>query len=147
VYAYTGARLAAGVISFDEVGGELPRKVLAIPYQRAQVLDRQLVGNIEILDPQFGNIWTNIDRSLFRQLNVQPGDTVRVIISNAGKQVFDGEMPYHRSFGRVELGQPLLYLNSLSKVSLALNQGNFSATHGVLSGADWRIVVVPVNAR
>src|SRR3954471_20925881 len=34
VYAYTGARLAAGVISFEEVGTQLPNKVITINYQR-----------------------------------------------------------------------------------------------------------------
>jgi S-adenosylmethionine hydrolase len=62
VYAYTGARIAAGVISFAEVGRELPAEVMLIPYQQARVDQGRIFGNIEILDPQFGNIWTNIDR-------------------------------------------------------------------------------------
>ncbi|MFQ5631305.1 MAG: SAM hydroxide adenosyltransferase, partial [bacterium] len=33
------------------------------------------------------------------------------------------------------------YLNSLNKVSLAINQGNFSKTYGVKSGADWNIEI------
>src|SRR6202012_4401694 len=35
VYAYTAARLAAGVISFEQVGPLLPKKVVTIPYQKA----------------------------------------------------------------------------------------------------------------
>ena len=35
VYAYTAARLAAGVIRFEEVGQELPKQVVRIPYQAA----------------------------------------------------------------------------------------------------------------
>ena len=35
VYAYTGARLAAGVISFEQVGMKLPDEVVQIPYQQA----------------------------------------------------------------------------------------------------------------
>jgi len=139
VYAYTGARLASGEITFKQVGKKLPREVLRIPYQEAGYIEGRIVGNIEILDPQFGNIWTNIDRDVFAELELAPGDSVRVSIFEEGESVFDAVMPYHRSFGSVAFGEPLLYLNSLNKVSLALNQGNFSATHNVLSGPTWRI--------
>jgi len=139
VYAYTGARLAAGVINFEQVGKKLPAEVLRIPYQKAEFADGKIAGNIEVLDPQYGNIWTNIDRELFARLKAEPGDSLRVSITNDGETVFDEVMPYHRSFGSVALKEELLYLNSLSKVSLALNQGNFSATHSVLAGPSWRI--------
>jgi len=145
VYAYTGARLAAGVISFKEVGGKLPNKVLEIPYQRATFGDGEILGNIEVLDPQFGNIWTNIDRSVFAKLNAEPGDRVRVRIKNGDTLVLDLELPYFRSFGSVAVSEPMLYLNSLSKVSLAVNQGNFSKTYGVLSGPDWSLQLAKVR--
>ncbi len=38
---------------------------------------------------------------------------------------FEGTMPYVNSFGDVPVGQPLLYLNSLMKVSFALNKRHF----------------------
>ena len=139
VYAYTGARLAAGVISFEEVGRELPAEVLSIPYQKARVEEGRVFGNIEILDPQFGNIWTNIDRETFRALELEPGDDVRITISNDGKVVLKQTLPYFPTFGRVPVGSPLLYLNSLNNVSLAINQGNYSATFDIQSGASWSI--------
>ena len=139
MYAYTGARLAAGVISFEEVGGKLPNKVLEIPYQRATFSAGEILGNIEVLDPQFGNIWTNVDRSVFAKLNAEPGDRIRVQIRNGDKLVLDQELPYFRSFGGVKVNEPMLYLNSLSKVSLAINQGNFSKIYGVLSGPEWNL--------
>lgn len=141
VYAYTGARLAADVIAFNEVGRKLPNEVLLIPYQKPVFDDGRILGNIEILDPQFGNIWTNIDRDTFASLDVSPGDVLSVIIRNGNELIYAGEMPFHRSFGRVGLGEPLLYLNSLNDVALALNQGNFSATLGVFSGPKWRIEI------
>ena len=139
VYAFTGARLAAGVISFEEVGRELPAEVLSIPYQKARVEEGRVFGNIEILDPQFGNIWTNIDRETFRALELEPGDDVRITISNDGKVVLKQTLPYFPTFGRVPVGSPLLYLNSLNNVSLAINQGNYSATFDIQSGASWSI--------
>jgi len=141
VYAYTGARLAAGVISFEEVGRELPRRVMVIPYQKPTFEDDQITGNIEILDPQYGNIWTNIDRMTFRKMELKPGDEVTIKIFNNGDLIVRQTLPYVRSFGRVETGKPLLYLNSLNNVALALNQGNYSETFRVLSGANWSIKI------
>jgi S-adenosylmethionine hydrolase len=139
VYAYTGARLAAGVISFAEVGRELPAEVMSIPYQKPRVDGGRVYGNIEILDPQFGNIWTNIDRETFKALELDPGDNVSIVIFNDGKVVLTQTLPYFPTFGRVPVGEPLLYLNSLNKVSLAINQGNYSETFDVKSGASWSI--------
>jgi len=139
VYAYTGARLAAGVISFAEVGRELPAEVLSIPYQKPRVDRGRVYGNIEILDPQFGNIWTNIDRETFKALQLNPGDKVSIEISKGDDIVLTQTLPYYPTFGRVAVGKPLLYLNSLNNVSLAINQGNYSATFNIQSGARWNI--------
>jgi S-adenosylmethionine hydrolase len=141
VYAYTGARLAAGVISFEQVGQELPNAVMMIPYQQPVFDDGRIVGNIEILDPQYGNIWTNIDRDTFQKLGLAPGDQIIVTISNDGASVYEKLMPYFESFGRVGVGEPLLYLNSVNDVALAINQGNFSSDFKILSGPDWHIEI------
>ena len=139
VYAYTGARLAAGIITFEEVGRELPPEVLSIPYQKPRVDQGRVYGNIEILDPQFGNIWTNIDRETFNALKLKPGDEVSIEISNGEDIVLTQTLPFYRTFGRVPVGKPLLYLNSLNNVSLAINQGNYSETFDIQSGARWTI--------
>ena len=139
VYAYTGARLAAGIITFEEVGRELPPEVLSIPYQKPRVDQGRVYGNIEILDPQFGNIWTNIDRETFNALKLKPGDEVSIEISNGEDIVLTQTLPFYRTFGRVPVGKPLLYLNSLNNVSLAINQGNYSETFDIQSGARWNI--------
>lgn len=139
VYAYTGARLAADVISFEEVGRELPAEVLSIPYQKPRFDGGRVYGNIEILDPQFGNIWTNIDRETFKMLELEPGDKVSLEIFNGDTVVLTQTLPYFPTFGRVSVGKPLIYLNSLNKVSLAINQGDYSATYDIQSGASWSI--------
>ena len=141
VYAYTGARLAAGIISFEQVGRQLPNAVMMIAYQQPVFSDGRIVGYVEILDPQYGNIWTNIDRDTFHKLELAPGDQVSVTISNNGKTVLEKTMPYFESFGRVEVGAPLLYLNSVNDVALAINQGNFSTEFDILSGPDWTIII------
>ena len=142
VYAYTGARLAAGVISFAAVGPELPAQVVSIPYQKPRFEDNRVLGVIEIHDPQYGNIWTNIDRATFQRLKLLPGDRVTIRISNGEDLVLQQTLPYYPTFGSVPVGEPLMYLNSLSKVSLAINQGNYAETHNIQSGASWNIEIV-----
>jgi len=141
VYAYTGARLAAGLISFAEVGPELPPKVVMIPHQIPRYDHDRVYGDIEILDPQYGNVWSNIDRATFERLKLQPGDQARVSISHQDKAVWQGTVPYFSTFGQVAVGEPLIYFNSLDKVSLAINQGNFAATFHVGSGPGWVIEI------
>jgi S-adenosylmethionine hydrolase len=139
VYAYTAAKLASGKISFEEVGSVLPSEVVNIPYQKATLQNNILKGTITILDVQYGNVWTNIDATLFKQLNATVGDTLAVTVFKNKQKVYTGSMPYCNTFGSVPTGKPLLYLNSLLQVSFALNMGNFSAVHKVYSGAEWRV--------
>jgi len=141
VYAYTGARLASGVIAFEEVGGILPRKVVSIPYQSAYYEKGVVMGNIPILDVQYGNVWTNIDRDTLHELGLQLGHQVRVRVRHSEKLVLDITVPYVKTFGAVEVGKPLLYLNSINSVSLAINQGNFAAVHHIDSGPEWSVLI------
>ena len=141
VYAYTGARLASGVISFEQVGPLLPKEVVRIPHQKAVLEAGKLRGGIPILDIQYGNIWTNIPADLFQQLGAKPGDPVHVSIYHLEKKIYEGDMPYEQTFGQVAKGKPLAYLNSLLQVSFALNQGSFAAMYHVSSGGEWHVEV------
>src|SRR6185295_19583196 len=67
VYAYTAARLASGVISFEQVGPVMPNEVVSIPFQKAKFENGKIRGTIAILDIQYGNIWTNIPDDVFKQ--------------------------------------------------------------------------------
>jgi S-adenosylmethionine hydrolase len=141
VYAYTAARLASGVISYEQVGKKLPDAVVSIPFQAATKNADILKGTIAILDVQYGNIWTNIPAGLFNQLAVKYGDKLQVEIFHNQDKVYAGDMPYGQTFGAVEKGQPLAYLNSLMQLSFALNQGDFAKTYSVASGNDWHVKV------
>lgn len=141
VYAYTAARLAAGVISFEQVGPALPNEVVTIPFQKAKFESGKIRGTIAILDIQYGNIWTNIPDDVFKQLGVKTGDSVRVSIYHNNVKKYDGKMPYAETFGSVAKNKPLLYLNSLMQVAFALNMGNFSETYHIYSGGDWTVVI------
>ncbi|ELI6420139.1 TPA: S-adenosyl-l-methionine hydroxide adenosyltransferase family protein [Aeromonas salmonicida subsp. salmonicida] len=140
VYAYTGARLASSAISYEQVGPLLPADVVKIPYQPAVAeKDGTLKGTIPILDVQYGNVWTNIDETLLTQVGINKGDKACIKISEGDVVRYDGKAPYVSSFGDVLEGQPLVYLNSLLQVSVALNMDSFAAKHQVQSGANWHI--------
>ncbi|GAA7313059.1 S-adenosyl-l-methionine hydroxide adenosyltransferase family protein [Helicobacter pylori] len=139
VYAYTGARLASGAITFEQVGPELPAKVVEIPYQKAKATKGEVKGNIPILDIQYGNVWSNVSDRLLNQAKIKRNDILCVTISKGSKKKYEGKMPYVASFGGVLKGQPLVYLNSLLNVSVALNRDNFAQKYQIKSGADWNI--------
>ena len=141
VYAYTAARLAAGVITFEQVGRELPPEVATIPHEQARFEDGVVYGNIQTDDGNYGNIWTNVDRATFAKLGAAIGDQVRIKILKGSEEVLNLTVPYVTTFGGVEVGKPLLYMNSLDSVSLAINQESFAGKYGVKSGPAWSIQI------
>jgi S-adenosylmethionine hydrolase len=145
IYAFVGARLAAEVVTFDDIGPLIEPTVVALLYEKPRLDGGELIGTIPALDFQYGNVWTNLDEALFAKLSPKFGDIFEVTISKAGKRVFQGEVPYARTFGDVPEGKPLLYLNSLMNVAIALNMGDFAKTNGVGSGAAWSVRIEKVK--
>ena len=141
VYAYTGARLASGVISFEQVGPVYKGEVVKIPYQKAMFREGSVIGGIPVLDVQYGNVWTNIDKQTFGKLGVKPGDWIRVRIAEDNRLVFDESVPFGETFAAVAEGKPLGYLNSLLNFSLAINMGDFAKTYEINSGAEWTVTL------
>ncbi|MBE2213227.1 MAG: S-adenosyl-l-methionine hydroxide adenosyltransferase family protein [Opitutaceae bacterium] len=139
VFAYTGARLAAGVISFEDVGPVVDGDIVRLAHEKARRDGMAVVGGIPALDVRYGNVWTDIGDTLFAELKPAFGDRFRVVIAKEGREVYAGEMPYAHSFGDVAESEPLLYLNSLLNVSLALNMRSFAAAHGIEAGGAWSV--------
>ncbi len=142
VFAYTGARLAAGVISFEQVGPPLaPQALIRVAYRKPQRVGSKVSGIIPVLDVQFGNVWTNIPKPLFDELQVSLGTALHVRIYHDDKLVDESVAPYQRTFGEVPVGRPLVYINSLLNLAVALNQQSFAAAHKIESGPDWSIEI------
>jgi S-adenosylmethionine hydrolase len=140
VFAYTGARLAAGVITFEQVGPALrPESLISLTYRKPQRIGQKVSGMIPILDVQYGNVWTNIPKPLFDELQIALGTPLHVRIYRKDKLVDETWAPYQRTFGEVPVGKPLVYVNSLLNLAIALNQGNYAKIHNIESGADWSI--------
>ena len=142
IYAYTGARLASGVISFAQVGPEVPvDSVIELPVVEPQREGDVITGTIDVLDVRFGSLWTNISRDLFAGLGVSHGGRVEVSIANNTRTLYKNIMVYAKSFADVNVGEPLLYINSLDCVAVAINQGSFSKAYNIGTGITWRIAL------
>ncbi len=141
VYAYTAARLAAGMINFEQVGPLVKRAPVLLPYQPASSHGTTVQGIIATHDPQYGNLWTNIPDSLVIKAGMQSGDSIHVVISHKDTLVYEEKIPFVHSFGDVAVGAPLAYFNSLMNFSIALNQDNFATRYGIKNGTAWKVII------
>lgn len=140
IYAYTGARLASGVITFEQVGPEVdPDTVKELPIVEATADADSVYGTIDVLDVRFGSLWTNIPRDLFEQLGVSHGGRVEISIKNDTRTVYKNILVYARSFADVFVGEPLVYVNSLDCMAVAINQGSFARAYNIGTGNAWKI--------
>ena len=144
VYAYTGARLAAGIIDFEGVGPALPVDSLAeLPIVEPVLDEGAVYGTIDVLDVRFGSLWTNIPRTLFLSTGVQHGDRVSITIENDTRCVYRNIIQYAKSFADVYVGEALVYVNSLDCMAVAINQGSFARAYNIGTGNSWRIRIAP----
>ena len=144
VYAYTGARLASGVINFEGVGPELPvDSLVSLPIVEPTLDGNAVCGTIDVLDVRFGSLWTNIPRTLFLETGVQYGDRVSITIENDTRTVYRNIIQFARSFADVFVGEALSYVNSLDCVAVAINQGSFARAYNIGTGNSWRIRIEP----
>ena len=141
VYAYTAGRLAAGVITFEQVGPLLAAKVVVLEMPKPVVQDGVATGMIDSSRGHLGNTTCLIDRHTFEQLGVKEGERVVVKIRKGDKVVWEEAVPYVRTFGDVPVGKNLLFINSSGFVAMAVNQGNFANAYNIDSGRDWTLSV------
>lgn len=142
IYAYTGARLASDVIDFAGIGPELPKECIEVLSVQEPVMENGVIeGTIDVLDVRFGSIWTNIPHDMFKRLGVEYGQRVQVTIRNDTRGLYRNVMTFARSFADVFVGEPLVYINSLDYVAVAINQGSFARAYNIGTGNSWHISV------
>jgi len=141
VYSYTGARLAAGVISYEEVGPLMAPKVIMLEELGARFEYGVLYGYVSGGTGRLGNISFSIDRHLFEEVNPVYGEMYDVVIRHNEHNAWSGSLPYTKSFGDVPLGENLLFVNSSGNTSIAVNQGSFASKYGIGSGESWTIEI------
>ena len=142
LFAYCAARLASGIITYEEVGEAYPVEEIIeheiIPYQ---IADGVIKGMIDTADYHFGLICSNIPADVFEDEGIHYGDRLDVVIRRKGQEepVYAGSVPFQPSFGAVAVGEPLLMVSETLQIQIAVNSRNMSEQYGIQVGPDWTI--------
>lgn len=140
LFGYCAAKLASGIISYEEVGPSYDvADIVEHPIFEPIVAKDSVCGYFEINDPNFGNLWTNIKKSVFDELGFNYGDHLRLVVTYQDQVVFDQKVLYHQSFGFAKKGEPIIYNNELMKIALAVSQGSFEKVYQIGYGPDWKV--------
>jgi len=119
IFSPAAAHLAAGW-EFNLVGPEVRQLVRLTPKAPA-ITDKGIAGDIIALDDPFGSLVSDIPGYDFKNLGYSLGDKVRIEINK--KPVI---LPYVKTFMDVSVGDSLLFIDSRDRVSISVNQGNYS---------------------
>jgi S-adenosylmethionine hydrolase len=142
VYAYTAARLASGIIDFEGVGPAYPvEEIVRFPLVPPNIGPGYASGHVTMADRHFGCVTTNISIEDFEKTGIVHGERPLVTIAHKDKTLFGERVLYHRSFGFVGLGEPILYNGSTGYLLIALNQGHFTDTYGIGAGLDHKVIL------
>ncbi len=131
VYAYCAAKLASGQISYEEVGPQYAvSDCVLYEFKRATLSQGRAEGCILDASEHFGNVSFNITVAEFMSIGIKEGDRVRLRIRREEEIIFDETVLYHRSFGFVDIGEPILFNGSTSEyLGFGLNQRSFVAKY------------------
>lgn len=140
LFAYCAGKLAAGVITYEEVGPSYPvDDIIEHTIIEPTVEGNRITGMIETLDPHFGLVASNIPASVFEDNHISDGDTLKVTITCSGDTVYSEDVTVQPSFGYVPVGDRVIVISENSKMQIAINQGHFKDTYGIECGPDWLI--------
>ncbi len=146
IYVYNGARLASGQIKFENLGESFVNsEVVQLPVYPAENANKILRGTIDILDVRFGSLWTNIPLDFIKQIAVEYEDKLHVTIFHKKKQVYNEAIPFVKSFAEVDKLEPLVYINSLLNIAVALNQASFASIHQIGTGNEWTLELEKIS--
>lgn len=140
LFAYTAARLAAGVITYEEVGPAYPLEEIVLFEEsllKAQIDGNTVKGFVSSVSDPFGSIALNVLSADFRKTGFVHGDKVHVTLARQGKVYFEEDVLYAKSFGFVPVGAPILFDSSTNYIELGINQGNFKEKYQVREGQDY----------
>lgn len=133
MFAYCAARLAAGVISFEEVGPAYPVSEIVkhdlYPCETGTGFAKGVAFGSS--DNGFGILLTNIPNADFAKTGINFGTTVRIRVTLGDTVVYDDDVIYHKAFGYVPMGAPILHPEINSFLGLALNSANFCRTYHI----------------
>jgi S-adenosylmethionine hydrolase len=125
IFSPAAAHLAEGW-DFAMAGPVVPQLVQLTP-KVSTTTERGIDGDIIGLDDPYGSLVSDIPGEEFKKLGYVLGDKILVQLN---KKPFS--VPYAKTFMDVQVGEPLLYVDSRGRMSLALNQRNFSEVNKIV---------------
>ena len=130
IFSPAGAHAARG----DDMAQAGPAldvsKLVRLDLHNATVDATGLHGEVIGTDGPYGNLVLNVPAESFAQLGYKLGDRVPVTLD--GKSY---AFPLVKTFSDVAVGKELFYIDSRGRLSLGINQRNFSETYEVGEGA------------
>ena len=139
IFAYDAARLASGIINIENIGFKMEDGIVRLMIQPPALKYETIIGVIVMVEHPFGNLCTNIPRSLVMELGIMTSEILQFEIFESEGLVHRGEVPFVRTFGEVKLKSTLAYIDSSNRLGLAVNMGNFSKEYKVSAGLTWQI--------
>ncbi len=134
IFSPAGAHLARGD-DWTEAGPALDvSKLVRLDLKSAIVDEKGLHGQVLGTDGPFGNLVLNVPAETFAQLGYKLGDKVPITLGGKGYT-----FPLVKTFSDVPVGKNLFFIDSRGRLSIGINQGNFSETYKVGKGAELTI--------
>ncbi len=134
IFSPAGAHLARGD-DWTAAGPALDvAKLVRLDLKNATIDATGLHGQVLGTDGPYGNLVLNVPAETFAKLGYKIGDKVPVDL-NGKHYVF----PFVKTFSDVPVGKELFYIDSRGRLSLGIDQRNFSETYKVGEGAELTI--------
>ena len=142
LFAYCAARLAAGIITYEQVGPAYPvEEIVQFPVAPFSVEAGRAEGTVTSALIPFGNLDLSIPVSAFEKSDIRDGDRVTVAIRRGDEVKYTGTLIYYRCFAGAALGEEILFNNYSEFLGIAINRGNFAGTYQISSGPDWTVSI------
>lgn len=142
IFGYVGAKYASGQLKFEELGEVFDsNQVVLLPALTYGIENGIIFGHLEIDDPNFGNVWSNIPVQLLYDAGFTLNDDIQVTIRHHDEIVFQQNLPFRSSFGSVDVGLPVAYVNELMVLAFAVCQGSFGKMYKIRYGKDWKVEI------
>ena len=109
-------------------------KLVRLDIHDATIDEAVLHGQVIGTDGPYGNLVLNVPAETFTKLGYKLGDWVPITLD--GKSY---AFPFVKTFSDVPVGKDLFYIDSRGRLSIGINQRNFSETYKVGEGAELTI--------
>jgi hypothetical protein len=137
IFSPAGAHLARGD-DWTTAGPALDvSKLVRLDIRSATIDAAGLHGKVLGVDGPFGNLVLNVPAETFARLGYALGDAVPVTLGGSPYR-----FPFVKTFSDVTVGAPLFYIDSRGRLSLGINQRNFSETYKIAPGTE---LVIPAK--